>query len=377
MCYKEEIEANMRTPSYSGYQMLDLHDYMGQGGALIGVLDAFWENKGYATAREFRQFANSTVPLVRLKDRVFTSDKTLSCTAELAHYGEKALAEIRPVWRILDAKGKAVVSGALPARDAPLGKNLPLGTITADLSRLPAPAAYTLVLELAGTSFSNSWPFWVYPPAVSTAPAGGVLVTASWDEARRALAAGGKVLLLSGAPERPNGELALSQTPIFWNRLMNPNRTWMLGLMVDNRHGALKGFPSETYCDTQWTDLLPGTTAMNIDTLPWTIQPVVQPIDDWNRNLRLAMLFECAVGPGKLMMTSLDLSEEGVAKKVGAPSLRRSVLDYMASPAFKPKIAIAAADLDAWMPQRYVAPRMILSPPATGDVVDPNAARPQ
>jgi hypothetical protein len=48
-CYKEEIEANLRTPSYSGYQLLELHDYLGQGGALIGMLDAFWEPKGYAT----------------------------------------------------------------------------------------------------------------------------------------------------------------------------------------------------------------------------------------------------------------------------------------------------------------------------------------
>ena len=36
-CYKEDIEANLRTPSYSGFELLDLHDYLGQGGALIGL----------------------------------------------------------------------------------------------------------------------------------------------------------------------------------------------------------------------------------------------------------------------------------------------------------------------------------------------------
>ena len=49
-CYKEEIEANLRTPGLAGFQLLDLHDYLGQGTALIGVLDAFWESKGYVTA---------------------------------------------------------------------------------------------------------------------------------------------------------------------------------------------------------------------------------------------------------------------------------------------------------------------------------------
>ena len=73
-CYKEEIEASLRTPSYSGFEILDLHDYLGQGGALIGMLDAFWESKGYATAAEFRQWNNATVPLARLKDRVYTTD---------------------------------------------------------------------------------------------------------------------------------------------------------------------------------------------------------------------------------------------------------------------------------------------------------------
>jgi hypothetical protein len=370
ICYKEEIEANMRTPSYSGYQMLDLHDYLGQGGALVGLLDAFWEEKGYIKADEFRQYVNTTVPLVRLKQRMFKAGETLTCDAELAHFGETALDSITPVWRILNDKGRTVLSGALPVRPAPRGKNIPLGTITADLSRLPAPAHYRLVLELKGTKFLNNWSFWVYPAQLPAAPAD-VLVTASWDEAKASLARGGKVLLLA-KPDAPSPELALSRTPIFWNRLMNPNRTWMLGLMVDAKHGALAGFPSDVHCDTQWADLLPGTTALNVDSLPAALRPVVQPIDDWNRNVRMAMLFECAVGAGKLMIAAFDFSDAGLGKHAGAPSLKSSVLSYMGSPKFKPRTAISAAELDAWMAVRYVAPAMIISPPATGDVADPN-----
>jgi len=29
-CYKEEIEASLRTASFSGYELLDLHDYLGR-----------------------------------------------------------------------------------------------------------------------------------------------------------------------------------------------------------------------------------------------------------------------------------------------------------------------------------------------------------
>jgi hypothetical protein len=370
-CYKEEIEASLRSASYSGYELLDIHDYLGQGGALIGVLDAFWESKGYVTPEEFRQFNNATVPLARLRDRVFTTDKPLHVALELAHFGPRPLGAITPAWSIVDPGGKIVASGELPARPVPRGKNLPLGTISTSLSNLRAPAAYRLVVELQGTAFRNQWNFWIYPALVESAAPDGVTVTASWEEAKAALGAGRRVLFLSGAPEKPSADLALTTVPIFWNRLMNPNRAWMLGLWCDKDHPALAGFPTEANCDWQWVDLLPKTAAMNVEMWPERLRPIVQPIDDWNRNLRLAMIFECAVGRGRLMVTSLDLSDAGVAGHAGGPSLRKSLLDYMASERFRPTVEIGEADLEKWIPQRYTAPPTIITPPKSPDVVDP------
>lgn len=374
-CYKEEIEANLRTPSYSGYQLLDLHDYLGQGGALIGMLDVFWESKRYATPDEFRQFANTTVPLVRLRDRTLTADRQLQAEVELAHYGPAPLAQVRPAWRIVDRAGKTVMAGELPARAAPRGKNLKLGAISADLGALPAPAAYKLVVELQGTAFRNEWNFWLYPARADSPVPPSVLVTASWREAKTALERGGRVLFLSGAPDKPSRDVELTTVPVFWNRLMNPSRTWMLGLWCDDKHPALAGFPTESNCDWQWTDLLPNTAAMNIDSLPKPLLPIVQPIDDWNRSVKFAMLFECTVGQGKLMVSSLDLSEAGAGKAPGAPSLRRSVLAYMASAQYRPATALSMAELDAWIAVRYTAPATVITPPATGDIADPGEVR--
>ena len=377
-CYKEEIEANLRTPSYSGFQLLDLHDYLGQGGALIGLLDAFWEEKGYIGSDEFRQYCNVTVPLIRLKDRVFTTAQTLTATVELAHFGEKAMASVSTRWRITDQAGRTVQSGKLPKRAAPRGKNLALGTITADLSRLRAPAAYTLSVELDGTVFHNSWRFWVYPISIDTTPPADILVTNSWAEAHAALDAGGKVLLLSGHPDKPVPDLASTTTPVFWNRLMNGSATWMLGLWCDTSHRALAGFPTDAGCDWQWIDLMPKTTAMNIEALPVELCPIVQPIDDWNRGLRLAMLFECRVGQGRLMVTSFDLSDEHLAERPGAPSLKASILTYMASEAFAPPVTLTPATAKTWLEQRYTAPVMTTTPPAnTGDLVDPGQIKPR
>jgi hypothetical protein len=76
LAYKNEIEKAMRTPGYSGYQLLSLNDYPGQGTALVGVLNAFWEEKGYITPKEFRRFSNTTVPLLRTAKFVYGNDES-------------------------------------------------------------------------------------------------------------------------------------------------------------------------------------------------------------------------------------------------------------------------------------------------------------
>jgi hypothetical protein len=49
LLYKEEIESLRRTPGFAGFSLLDLHDYPGQGTALVGPLDPFWDSKGFVT----------------------------------------------------------------------------------------------------------------------------------------------------------------------------------------------------------------------------------------------------------------------------------------------------------------------------------------
>lgn len=62
-CYKREIETLLRSREVSGFQLLDLQDYTGQGTALVGVLNAMMENKGLISAEEWREFCAGTVVL--------------------------------------------------------------------------------------------------------------------------------------------------------------------------------------------------------------------------------------------------------------------------------------------------------------------------
>jgi hypothetical protein len=376
-CYKQEIEASLRTPSFSGFEILDLHDYLGQGGALIGMLDAFWESKGYVTAAEFRQWNNATVPLARFKDRVYTTAGTFAADVEVAHFGPAPLANATSHWSIVGTAGKVVASGSWAARAIPRGKGIPLGKVSVDLSKLPAPAQYKLVVELhsGATTFKNDWNFWLYPATVESAVPASVLITSSWPEAETRLASGGKVLFLPKGADLDSSDPKVSTLPIFWNHLMNPNGTTMLGFWNDTKHPALAGFPTESNCDWQWIDITANTRALNVDALPKALQPIVQPIDDWNRNLKLALLYECSVGTGKLMVCGLDLD----ATRPGTPSLRRSILDYMASARFNPAVPVTVADLRThWfsLDPNHVDPGANKpAAPTSPDLVDPGQIR--
>ena len=141
----------------------------------------------------------------------------------------------------------------------------------------------------------------------------------------------------------------------------------MLGLLIDPQHPALAGFPTEEYCDWEWTDAirLPRTAAgtiggrranqagyiraINIEKAPAELQPIVQAIDDWNRNYKLAVIFECKVGSGKLLVCAPDIQNDLDSRPV-ARQLRHSLLDYMTTEHFQPAVTLSSAQANALWP---------------------------
>ena len=378
--YKEEIEANLRTRGLSGYQMLGLHDYLGQGTSFVGMLNAFWEPKPYVKEEDFKKFSNFTVPLARFTRRVYTLAEVLDVDVELAHYGKEPIEKSIAVWKIAGTSFK----GEWGPRDVPIGKNFHLGRITVDLFKLKAPREYRLVVTVAPESlfnpvtrtiiegpkaikgetyFENDWNFWIYPagdpeehdlreatPGVdpSDCPQSRnpqVLITSSWDEAEPALAAGGRVLLI--ARDLDWTSPPLDATPVFWNRQMNPAWGRMLGLWIkrdaadpaESKFAMLGCFPTSSYFDWQWSQIIQNVRAVNLDRLPAELEPVVWAIDDWNRNYKLGVLFELAVGDGRLLVSGFDVASPTSGNPV-ARQLRYSLLKYARSDCFQPTVHV-------------------------------------
>lgn len=361
LCYKEDIESALRTPGMGGFQLLDLHDFPGQGTALVGVLDPFWDSKGYVTPEEFRRFCNSTVPLARMTKRVFTQEESCRVELEAAHFGAEPFKNPTLRWSVLDLNGKAVASGEPQVGEIPFGSGLQLGAAEVDLSRLPAPARYKFVFSIApsgaksAAAFENDWDFWVYPSAVSTAP-GEVLIARELSEAAlQKLAGGGKVLLtLSPDQVAPgkNGRVTLGFSSIFWNTAWTggqPPHT--LGVLCDPKHPAFVNFPTEYHSNWQWWYLISRAGAMVLGDLPQGLRPVVQVVDDWFTNRKLGLAFEAQAGGGKLLVTSIDLAGEMNGNPVARQFLA-SLLSYMNSPRFAPAEALPLERVRALFSER-------------------------
>ncbi len=157
---------------------------------------------------------------------------------------------------------------------------------------------------------------------------------------------------------------------------MNPAWGRMLGMWIDNKHPALAKFPTENFNDWQWTEIVRGARAVNMDNLPRGLQPIVQPIDDWNRNYKLGLVFEAKVGNGKLMVASADL-ETDLNNRVVARQLRRSLLDYMTTSGFDPKVAVTPEQIESLFFDTRIMKRLGAAATAAGEAAnaidgDPN-----
>jgi hypothetical protein len=355
LCYKEDIESALRTPGMGGFELLDLHDFPGQGTALVGVLDPFWDDKGYVTATEYSRFCNSTVPLARLQKRVFTSDETLEADLEVAHFGPRPISAVTR-WKLVGANGKMIAAGDFPAKTIPVDNGIPLGHIAVPLHSAITPQQCKLVVSLeerssAGNAsnlkvYENDWDIWIYPPNVDTEPATDITIVDDLDATALAkLNAGGKVLLLIPPSRVKNTEVnpvALGFSSIFWNTAWTGRQPpTTLGILCDPKNPALAGFPTEFHSDWQWWYLIHRASAMILDDLPADLHPTVQIVDDWVTNHRLALAFEARVARGKLMVCSIDLKNE-LSDDPVRRQFRSSLLNYMESKEFRPKVELKA-----------------------------------
>lgn len=332
LLYKEEIEVLLRTSGHSGFQLLDLHDFPGQGTALVGILDPFWDSKGLISPLEFRQFCSPTVPLLRLTKRTFVAGETLSAKVQLANHGANSF-EAMPKWRITGADGAVRYSGKLATRMFEVGELVDAGAISVRLDNVQAAAKLKVMVTIGAAE--NTWDIWVYPRQTSPTPSPDILITKSLEEAMIALDRGGKVLLFADRGSIVN-PVRGSFTPVFWSPVWfqsQPAKT--MGILCDPRHPALAEFPTDFHTNWQWYDLLQRSSSMVLDGTPASFRPIVQVVDNFVTNRKLGYLVEARIGAGRLVVCSINIWDDLDSRPV-ARQLHNSIVRYMESEQFAP-----------------------------------------
>ena len=352
--YKQDIEMDLRTPNMAGFQLLDLQDYPGQGSAYVGILDAFLDTKGMCTAEEWRGFCAPVVPLLIADKFCYTNEEVLHADIQIANYGEESLKGKTVTWNLGEKSGAIVVAtdefGLIDA-----------GVLDIPLADYQQATQLELTLQVEGKKECNTYDIWVYPAKneLETLKEKALITRTLTADVARRLENGESVLLMPDASEQTVG--GLFQTD-YWNYRMfktiseNNNRhvsPGTLGILTDPAHPLFASFPTEMHTNWQWFPVVKASHPFKLDNTAADYRPIVQVIDNIERNHKLGLVFEFAVGKGKLLVVMSDL--EKASEHPEGEQFYLSVLRYMTSQHFAPKTAITVADFHRLMTTPVVA----------------------
>lgn len=341
LCYKADIEAALRTPGFAGFQLLSLQDFPGQGTALVGVVNPFWEDKGYVTAKEYSQFCNDVVPLSRMQKIIYENNEAFSDTIQIANFSSGSINE--PIeWKIKNVAGQILWKGSFAKKEIPIGNTFMAGEIKQSLSTLKEPGRFILTVRVG--KYENTWDFFVYPSEKKKINPD-ILITQTLDaKAKQALENGGKVLLTvkkGSIKDDKGGDVQIGFSSIFWNTEWTKGQPpTTLGILCDPKNPALKEFPTQYYSNYQWWDAVSHSNTIILDSVAKDLKPIVRVIDDWNSAKPLGLLFECKVGRGKLLFSAIDLISDR-ENRPEAKQLLESLATYMEGNQFHPSITVS------------------------------------
>lgn len=295
-CYKREIETLLRSREVSGFQLLDLQDYTGQGTALVGVLNAMMENKGLISAEKWREFCAGTVVLGEFASFTGVMGEDIRFDVQISECDpEKQHTCIRCT--LMDGERELYACDVTPgARQGRLTDAVSV-TFPAECYRDAMQeriTGLTVVLTLAdGTR--NHYPIWLIPPI-------DIRIT------REGIEKDGRMVAFVSAEEKADGAAivvpsAEGQLPAeyctdFWcypmfrsisESMGKPVPVGTMGLSIDTASPLLKRFAQEDYTTPVWYAIL---QTAHVQRLPADIRPAVQMIDNTERCARLGILYQ-------------------------------------------------------------------------------------
>lgn len=359
--YKADIEMDLRTRNMAGFQLLDIQDYPGQGSAYVGILDAFMDSKGFVKPSKWRQWCNDVVVLAELPKLTFTDGDSIVWNSLVANYGKdgERLNGKTLKWKIVRQNGSIMSEGEETIRGLESGLNKITGVeAIAMLENQQVSECVRLKLSIEGEDIHNDYSLWIYPRSdfrkrLASLTKGIVVVDSLDSKTVEKLEKGGVVLMM------PHDDMYANQTvgglvqTDYWNYRMfktisennkKPVSPGTLGLLVnDTKHPLFVNFPTKNHSDWQWAAIAKKSRPLIMDGMCENYRPLVQVIDNIERNHRLGLLFEFSVGKGKLLVCMSDL--RSIDEYPEVRQLYMSILEYMQSERFCPHSKLSSENL--------------------------------
>ncbi len=343
ICYREDIEAALRTPDFAGFQLLDIQDFPGQGTALVGILNDFMESKGFVTPEKWNQFCSEVVPLLKMEKYTWTNDETFTGKVDIAHYGPDDFKQEKVNWIVTDESDVSYAKGILTKETIERGGLRPVGEVSFSLDNIKEAKKLRLTISIAGTEYTNEYEIWVYPKSLDTTVPEGVQLSDQLDlKTRKYLEAGGKVILFPDHDKLtnsiPGGFQSDFWSPMFIDIAIRRGAELppgSLGFICDPDSPLFESFPTEFHSNWQWWHLVKNSKPIILDDTPADYKPMVQTIDNFARNHKLGMVFESKYGKGSILICAIDLPK--ILDKPAARQLYSSMLKYVKSDDFSPQ----------------------------------------
>ena len=304
-CYRADIEALMMSEKLSGFQMLDLQDFPGQDIALVGILDAFYDNKGFITPDKWREFCSDTVVYICLPRFVYTEGETINADIRLIADRFNKIKSATVTVRLCDKMGQ-IVAAKHPDAIVPGKRVSYAGSISFDeklrTGKYHIKAECVIKTDTDMKTIKSDREIWVYENTDTVITESEIIsgdrkikIARDFETALALKKQGFDVICI---PEMPEGAIEGTYCTDFWNYSMFSKISESLGRKLPvgtlglyiRENNYLDGFVHDYYSTPGWYNIVMHSHAMELKP-DEKAEIIAEVIDNPVRAKRLALLY--------------------------------------------------------------------------------------
>lgn len=354
---KHAIEMARKCRYIAGYDYLGPIDYHWHRiGYPCGIMNEFYELKPGDSIKNVLRFNGESVLLLdHTNNRNMYSGDTLELDLFSSLYGEGPLEEGCVSYYVADDKHHIFQRGEIGVKNIKNGAIEKLITIPLKGPDTDRASKLTLYTRLSGGEYEieNQWDYWVFPKPSGTDAAvyaeSGIaeefyqitgntsqcdndavkIVSELTEETLNFVENGGKAILLGTKP--------FASLPTSFQLSLAGRIQGNLATIIED-HPLMNRFPHEGFFDWQFYTMFNEGHAVLFNELNIPFKPIIEVVSSFKLIRKQSNLFEIAIGGGKLLICTLNLTNRDPA----ATYMLKTMIEYANSEDFNPENMVSA-----------------------------------